>query len=101
MQDSSLEIYVFEDANAYILALGDTDRAKILAHINLMSEGDYAVLRTKQLSGPVRELIVKQHRIVYFEKQGSLYFVDGFRKKSAKTPKYIIDHAKQLHRMTV
>ena len=98
MHTSSLDSFVLEDANTYIQSTSEVDRAKILAHMALLRAGDHEILHTKQLSGQVRELIVKQHRIVYFVKNQILYFVNAFKKQSTKTPKRILDHAKKIYK---
>lgn len=98
MQDRSLEVRILSDVYEYVAALKEAERVKIRAQIALMREGDYSTLYTKQLSGPVRELMVKQHRILYFKKGDILYFTQAFKKQSAKTPKREIDRAKDIYK---
>lgn len=96
MKDRSLEVRMLESALTYIESIKDLERLKIFAQIKLLSEGDYGTLHVKQLSGPVRELIIKQHRIVYFKKGDAIYCVSAFKKQSAKTPRREIEHARQV-----
>ncbi len=56
-------------------------------------------LSAAQLRGPVRELIVGHQRLTYFGLDSVLYFVRGFRKKTAKTPKSQIDYAEKVYKL--
>lgn len=98
MSERSLEIRILTDALVYIESLKSSEREKIFAQIALISEGDYSTLHTKQLSGQIRELIVKQQRIIFFRKSTTVYFVGAFKKQSAKTPKREIEHAKSIYK---
>ena len=64
-----------------------------------MRSGDFESVRTKQLRGSVRELIVGHHRLTYFQLDSVLYFVRGFQKKTAKTPKSEINYAEKVYKM--
>ena len=83
---------------AYITSLPKNDRASIAAHIDAMRDGRFSDSYTKQLSGPIRELIVGPHRFTYFIQGSALYFVSAWRKKSAKTPKVHIELAKKVYK---
>lgn len=83
----------------YIGSIPETDQAIIAAHVECMQSGDFESVRTKQLRGPVREMIVGHHRLTYFEFGAELYFVRGFRKKTAKAPKSEIDYAESVYKM--
>ena len=86
-------------AMEYIGSIPETDRATIAAHVECMRSGDFDSVRTKQLRGPIRELIVGHHRLTYFEFESVLYFVRGFRKKTAKAPKSEIDYAEKVYKI--
>src|ERR1043166_724977 len=86
-------------ATEYIASVPEREQAVIAAHIEYMRSGDFKSVRAKQLRGPVRELIVGHHRLTYFQFDSVLYFVRGFRKKTAKTPKSEIDYAEKVYNM--
>lgn len=76
-----------------------TDQAIVAVQIEYMCLGDFESVRTKQLRGPIRELISGHHRLTYFGLDSMLYFVRGFRKKTAKTPREEIDYAEKIYKM--
>ena len=86
-------------AQAYIDALPANRYSAIVADFEDMKIGRFDRVRTKQLRGEIRELISGRHRISYFSLGSALYFVRGFPKKSAKTPKNEIEYAEQILKM--
>ena len=78
--------------------VSDKDRAKIFAGIRMMQVGDYSAVFIKTLRGPIRELIEKFHRLLFFAYDSKIHFVSGFRKKSAKTPKKELEFAEQVYK---
>lgn len=86
-------------ATEYIGRVPETDQATIAAHVECMRSGDFSSVRTKQLRGPIRELIVGHHRLTYFEFNSGLYFVRGFRKKTARAPQSEIDYAEKIYKI--
>ena len=93
------KVQFLSPAKEYIGNVSEVDQATIAAHVECMRSGDFESVRTKQLRGPIRELIVGHHRMTYFEFNSGLYFVRGFRKKTAKTPKSEIDYAEKVYKM--
>lgn len=93
-----LSIRVLSRAADYIGKLSETEEATLGAQIKTMAQGETGLVHTKQLDGPIRELILGNHRITYFVIKHTLYFVEGFRKKSKKTPKNKIDFAKKVYK---
>jgi phage-related protein len=89
----------FSPAREYIGTVSETDQAIIAAHVERMRLGDFDSVHTKQLRGPIRELIVGHHRLTYFESDSGLYFVRGFRKKTTKAPKPEIDYAERVYKI--
>jgi phage-related protein len=83
----------------YIGSISETDQAVISAHVECMRLGDFESVHTKQLRGPIREMIIGHHRLTYFEFDTGLYFVRGFRKKTAKAPKSEIDYAEKVYKI--
>ena len=80
-------------AKKYIDSIPDADQGAVKRDIEAILSGDLTTISTKQLKGPIRELRVGYHRITYFKIETNIYFVRGFRKKSAKTPKNEIEYA--------
>ena len=62
------EIQFFDEAANFIEKLHETDKAKILANAKMM-ETDFDVVYTKLLRSPVRELVVKKYRLLFFIKK--------------------------------
>ena len=93
------KVQFLNHAAEYIGSVPETDQAAIAAHIEHMRSGDFESVHTKQLRHSVRELIVGHHRLTYFQLDSVLYFVRGFRKKTAKTPKSEIDYAEKVYKI--
>jgi phage-related protein len=93
------KVQFLHSATEYIGSIPITDQATIAAHVECMRSGGFESIHTKQLRGPIRELIVGHHRLTYFEFNSWLYFVRGFRKKSAKAPKSEIDYAEKVYKI--
>ncbi|MEK7107022.1 MAG: type II toxin-antitoxin system RelE/ParE family toxin [Patescibacteria group bacterium] len=91
------EALVLQAAQEYIDGLSKSEQGAIRADIDTMKLGGFDSVYTKTLKGKVRELIIGRHRISYFAVGGILYFVRGFPKKSAKTPKKEIEYAEQIY----
>ena len=83
------------------MELPKVERAKILSDIETMKKGDWSSLYVKTLKGPLRELIVKRYRIVFFINENVLYFVRAFQKKTAKTPREEIEQAEQIYKLFI
>lgn len=75
------------------------DKVKILAGVSKMEQGDFQSPYIKTLRGPVKELIVKRYRVIFFIHEHSIYFVRAFRKKSMKTPRKEIEYAEHVYKM--
>lgn len=93
------KVQFLSPAKEYIGSIPVTDQATVAAHVVYMRLGDFESVRTKQLRGPIRELIVGHHRLTYLEFGANLYFVRGFRKKTAKAPKSEIDYAEKVYKI--
>ena len=88
----------FTDPSAeYYQSLKEIERTKVLARIEALFIGKYEDIRIKTPKGPIKELIVKDHRIIYVIPGGSLYLVSAFRKKSQKTPAHEIEMAEKKY----
>ena len=96
-----LNARVLESAKEYIEGLKESEQGIIRANIETMRTGDFDSVHTKYLRNRIRELIVGNHRITYFQISNNLYFVRGFRKKSAKTPRKEIEYAEKIRNATI
>jgi len=89
-----------ERAEKFIRSLEENDRAKIAAAIKTLELGSFQSVEIKTLRGPIKELIVRSHRITFFiTKDHIIYFVSGFKKKTRKTPKHEIDYAQNVFKI--
>ena len=84
----------------HLAELTITEQAMVTNDIEDMQNGEIGAVHTKQLRGPIRELIVGNHRFTYFQLGHMLYFVRGFRKQSRKTPLKEIDYAMDVYKKT-
>lgn len=93
-----LHIQILDKVETFLESIPAKERAKILATITMMRTGAMDTAVTRQISGSIRELKVRQHRILYFQQGNFLYFVGGFTKKSQKTPLREIKNAKHIQK---
>lgn len=89
---------VLKSVNDFISDLPRVERAKVLSDIEIMRNGDWSSLSIKTLKGPLRELIVKQNRIIFFINENVLYFIRAFQKKTTKTPPHEIEQAERIYK---
>lgn len=80
----------------FVSELPNEDQGKIRGAIEAMEFGDFESLYIKTLKSPIKELIIKRYRLVFFPHKACLYFVGAFIKKTAKTPKHEIDKAEKM-----
>jgi phage-related protein len=92
------EVEFFDDAVEFLEQLPEVDKAKILANAKIM-ETDFDAVYTKLLRSPIRELVVKKYRLLFFVKKNVIYFVSGFIKSSQKTPVREIEKAENVYKM--
>jgi len=88
-----------KDVEEYIQGLPAAVQGTLAAHIVLLQQGEFSAISTKQLKGVLRELIVGDHRLVYFAEGSALYFVDALRKKGRKTPSVVIANAERIYKL--
>ena len=93
--EKPLRALFLERAKKYMDGIPATDKGTVLKDIECLVVNETDSIYIKQLRGSIRELIVGHHRITYFKLKNALYFVSGFRKKSAKTPKQEIEYAQK------
>ena len=94
---NNLRIHFFDEIYDFIEQLPKKDRAIVMAHITTMKT-DMSVVYTKTLKSPIRELIVKKYRLLFFIEKNTIYFTTGFVKKSQKTPIQEIRKAESIYK---
>lgn len=88
-----------DNVRNFIDTLPDDDQGKINATVIAMESGDFESIYIKTLKTPIKELIIKKYRLVFFIHQNTIYFIGVFIKKSTKTPKKEIENAKKIYKM--
>lgn len=99
MERRPLRVRMLPPAQAYYFALTQAEQIIVSNDIQEIQKGDFSTVRVKQLRGPIREIICGKHRFTYFQLDSVLYFVRGFRKKSAKTPPKEIEYAETIYKI--
>lgn len=92
-----MNIYTLDRVSDFISSLTQEDDVRITTQVKAIAENKTGDVIIKTLKGKVKELIINEYRIVFFIKNGTVYLVDGFKKKSQKTPKRIIERAERIH----
>lgn len=87
----------FYNTESFIESLPEQERYKVRASILSLKLGDFVSVHIKTLKGPIKELIVKKYRIVFFLHKSALCFIGAFVKKTAKTPKREIENAERAY----
>ena len=98
MERGQRHLRFLDPADEYLKNLPDSEQAMIDADTETMRLGEESHVKTKQLRGPIRELVAGNHRITYFTLGTTIYFVRGFRKKSTKTPRDEIEYAEKIYK---
>ena len=78
-----------------------TDRAKIAANTDMMRAGKFDSVFIKPIRGSIKELRVKQYRMLFFTQKHTLYFVRIFIKKTQKTPVKEIEAAQKIYDLMI
>ncbi len=89
-------VIFLDPVNKMLSKIPEIERAKIIAAITVIGKGEFHLVYTKKLQPPIRELIVKKYRFIFFIHKQFLYFIHSFIKQSAKTPKKEINYAKKI-----
>ncbi len=93
-----MDVRILEDVRKFLDRLKDDDSAKILAHLKSLEESHTEGLLIKTLKDKIKEIVVRQYRIIFFNIGGTIYIVDAFKKQSQKTPKRIIEKAEKIYK---
>lgn len=81
----------------FITTLSNEDKVKFRGMAHGMELGNFDSLYIKTLKTPIRELIIKNYRFIFFIYKNEIWFIGAFIKKTAKTPKNEIENAQKLY----
>ncbi len=98
MKNKYLALFL-DEVKDFIGKLPDNDQGKISASVAAMETGNLEPLYIKTLKTPIKELIIKNYRFVFFIHDREIYFVGAFVKKTAKTPKKEIEKAQKVYKL--
>jgi len=90
-----LNVSLFDRVTEFINLLSEAEQLKIGKAIEAMSVGEFGSLYIKTIKGPIKELIIRKSRILFCIENGTIYYLNAFIKKSAKTPIKEIEIAKK------
>ena len=93
-----MKLNVLSDVDDFINKLSDKESGKILAQLEFLKISQTEALIIKSLKGKIRELRIRQYRIVFFKIGTIIYVVDAFKKQSQKTPQGIIKKAEKIYK---
>lgn len=93
---SKYSVLFLDSVKSFIQKLPKEDQGKISASITVMESGDFKSIYVKTLRTPIKELIVKKYRLVFFFHKNTVYFIGAFVKKTTKTPKMEIENAERV-----
>ena len=91
------QVTLLQKVKEFIAILSDEDKIKFRGIAHSMELGIFDSLYIKTLKTPIRELIIKNYRFIFFINKNEIWFVGAFIKKTAKTPKNEIENAKKLY----
>ena len=97
MDESPLQSRILEAAQTHLDSLSGNEYARFTAALRALCTHNAEAVHTKKLRGPIRELIIGDHRVTYFKMGRTLYFVRGFRKNTQKTPSAEIEYAEKMY----
>lgn len=91
----------FDDVRNFIKILPNEDQGKINATVVIMESGDFESIYIKTLKTPIKELIIKKYRLVFFIHKNIIYFIGMFIKKSTKTSRKESENAEKIYKTII
>ena len=89
-------VLFFDDVKDFVEALSNENQGKIKGAVTAIESGDFKSLYIKTLKTPIKELIIKKYRFIFFIYKSTFYFIGAFVKKTKKTPKAEIENAERI-----
>lgn len=94
-------VLFLDNVRNFIQALPNEAQGKIKGAVTAMEFGNFKSLYIKTLKTPIKELIVRKYRFIFFTHKTLVYFIRAFIKKTAKTPKQEIEYAEKTYKMII
>lgn len=98
---NTFKIIPLKDVEDFILKLPIKDQYKISAATDALKYKKFESVYIKQLKGEIKELRVKNYRLLFFIHDDNLFFVRIFVKKSRKTPRNEIHLAEKFYKLYI
>lgn len=95
---NKFKILFISKVKDFIETLPDDDRGKINCATDAMELSNFDSLYIKTLKTPIKELIIKKYRLIFFINKNEIWFTGAFIKKTAKTPKKEIENSYKLYK---
>lgn len=95
------KLIVLDEVNAFIEDLERDTPDKIYASLEFLAAGKIDSILVKPIKGKIKELSVRQYRIIFCQIGDVIYVIAGFKKQSKKTPHRIIERAEQMYNKIV
>lgn len=93
-----MNVWILDNVRKSLDKLKEDDSAKILAYLKSLEENHTEGLVIKTLKGKIKEIIVRQYRIIFFTIGTTIYVVNAFKKQSQKTPERIIEKTEKIYK---
>lgn len=90
-----------DNVKNFIGTLSNENQGKINATVTAMEAGNFESIYIKTLKTPIKELVVKNYRLIFFIHRTTIYFIGAFIKKSAKTPRKEIENAEKMYKIII
>src|SRR2546430_2135367 len=90
---------IFQSVLDFIKNLPQDDQGKIRIAFDALECNRLDSVYIKSVRTPIRELIIKKYRILFFIERERIYFLHIFIKKTTKTPKREIEKALQIYKL--
>lgn len=97
--ENEFRIILLKDIETFIFNLPTEDQSKISGNIEAIRNKKFDSVYIKQLKGNIKELRVKNYRLIFFIHKNTIYFVRIFIKKTNKTPKNEIGMAEKYYKL--
>lgn len=94
-----ITIRLLESVRDFLEKLPAEERGRIAENVQNLQDDDFRLVTIKTLHGPIKEVIIRQYRLVFFRKSEVIYIVEGFKKQSRKTPLRVIERAEKIYKL--
>lgn len=94
-------VLFLQNVKDFIETLPSEDQGKINATITSIELGSFESIYIKTVRTPIKELIIKKYRIIFFIHHTTIYFIGAFVKKTAKTPSKEIKNAEKIYKIII